>query len=190
MTLHFGDDQATISLGPVDLTDNFPDSQHVYQGFGGRKTVTAEVASPDCTGRVEKLVVVTPETFEVGYGPPTGNTCDIVPRANEVLRRNTIVWITSDPSVKKTFCWPVDRGCPYDANGSNVVGGAGFPFRTLKRYSLVVRVGSQVVQGGTDFTFVTTGSGRLELCTNDDNLSDNGGAWEVLINVDESRAAR
>ncbi len=191
MTLHFGDDQAAITLGPVDLTDNFPDSQHAYQGFGGKKTVTAEGASPNCTGKVEKLVVVTPEIFGLGYGP-SPNVCDMVP-VTEVLRRNTIVHITSpvnDPVRRKDFCRPIMGRCPYDANGSNATGGPGFPFSWAKRYSLVLQVGSQAVQGGTDITFVTNGSGRLEVCTNDDDLSDNGGAWFVEIYVDESRAAR
>jgi len=51
-----------------------------------------------------------------------------------------------------------------------------------------MRVGTQVVQGGTDVTFTTTQAGPLEVCVNDDSLSNNTGAWGLLIDVDESGA--
>jgi hypothetical protein len=53
---------------------------------------------------------------------------------------------------------------------------------------MVLRVGTQVVQGGTDVTFTTSQAGPLEVCVNDDNLSDNTGAGGLRIEVDESNA--
>lgn len=53
---------------------------------------------------------------------------------------------------------------------------------------MVIRVGTQVVQGGTNMNFITNKSGHLEICVNDDRLDDNTGAWGIGISVDESQA--
>jgi hypothetical protein len=53
---------------------------------------------------------------------------------------------------------------------------------------MVLRVGTQVEQGGTNVMITTNQVGALEVCVNDDNLADNSGAWGVHVEVDESAA--
>ena len=62
------------------------------------------------------------------------------------------------------------------------------PFPGLRAYSLVVAVGNQDEQAGTDATFVATQGGTVFVCVNDDLLYDNTGGWQVTIAVDESLA--
>lgn len=60
-----------------------------------------------------------------------------------------------------------------------------FPFPGLREYSLVMQLGSQVGQGGIFGSMVTNQAGQLDLCINDDNLTDNNGAWGVDVRIDE-----
>lgn len=64
---------------------------------------------------------------------------------------------------------------------------ASFPFPGKRRYSLVLRIGTQTQQGAGGITeqFVTNQAGALEVCINDDNLGDNDGQWGVVIRVSE-----
>jgi hypothetical protein len=106
------------------------------------------------------------------------------------LRANTKVSITTnpDPNIKINFGCLLG-GCIYGADGE--VGSSApvnFPFMGLAKYSLVLKVGTQVIQGGSRSTFVTNQSGLLEVCVNDDMLSDNTGAWGISIAVDETQA--
>lgn len=63
-----------------------------------------------------------------------------------------------------------------------------FPFPGLRQYSLVLRVGSQVGQGGTGVPFTVAQDGQLELCMNDDVPVDNTGGWGIALTVDERGA--
>jgi hypothetical protein len=106
------------------------------------------------------------------------------------LRSGTKVGIKTNPNpiVKINFGCPFNM-CVYDADGEpNSSAPASFPFQGLRKYSLVLRVGQQVVQGGTDMSFVTNQGGLLEVCVNDEKLDDNTGAWGIGIAVDESQA--
>jgi hypothetical protein len=47
----------------------------------------------------------------------------------------------------------------------------------LRKYSLVLQVGQQIVQGGTNMSFTTNQGGLLQLCVNDEQLNDNTGGW-------------
>lgn len=58
-------------------------------------------------------------------------------------------------------------------------------FPGFREYSLVIRVGTSVFQGGTDERFTITNGGVLELCQNDLDSSDNSGSWQVNIELDE-----
>ena len=87
----------------------------------------------------------------------------------------------------------IDFGCPvggciYDADGKNYPADARFPFPGFKEYSLVLRLGTQVEQGGTDVRFTTTSSASLEICLNDDDIARTrrgGGGYEIHIQVDQ-----
>ena len=79
-------------------------------------------------------------------------------------------------------------GCVYNADGSpGTAAASSFPFPGLREYSVVFRIGSQVVQGGTDTRFTTTASGPLEFCLNDgdNDLTNNVGGFDVTISVDQ-----
>jgi hypothetical protein len=64
---------------------------------------------------------------------------------------------------------------------------AGPPARSpgLREFSLVLRIGTQGVQGGTDVRFTTTERGPLEICVNDGVLSDTRGGWEIHIDPEQ-----
>jgi hypothetical protein len=80
-------------------------------------------------------------------------------------------------------------GVHYDPDGKpGSVAPASFFFPGYKEYSLIVTVGPEVHQGGTNTTFNVTQGGDVGLCDNDDDPSDNGGGWQVTIFVDESQA--
>jgi hypothetical protein len=109
------------------------------------------------------------------------------------LPANTVIQVSSpatDNNLRINFgCW--FGGCIYNADGS--IGSkarASFPFPGYRDYSLILRAGGQVVQGGTNVSFVTTNQtpSDLEFCLNDDSLSDNHGQWFIKLVVDESQA--
>jgi len=87
----------------------------------------------------------------------------------------------------------VDVGCCHFPSQTVGVGGmpadptpvALFPFPALTRYSLVLKLGGQTAQGNSIPGLATTQAGQLELCMNDDNMDDNGGAWGVDVRIDE-----
>jgi hypothetical protein len=114
-------------------------------------------------------------------------SCALVPGVRG-LRTNTKVTMTAnpDPAVRIFF------GCPFCTFGvegePGSVAPATFPFSGLAKYSLVLRVGSQVVPGSSRVAFTTNQPGPLEVCVNDDVLTDNTGAWGLTFTVDESQA--
>ncbi len=57
-----------------------------------------------------------------------------------------------------------------------------FPFAGFREYSMVLQLGSQQSATGS---FTTRQAGSLELCINDDDLTNNAGAWGVNIRIDE-----
>jgi hypothetical protein len=186
--IDFGDGSAPADVANYDFA-NTPAVTHTYTGWGGKKTVKAG-SLENCVGTAQKIFSVAPVVFSVGYKQPRPSACDPVPN-QPPLRKNTKVHITTnpDPNVRIDFGCPFGN-CVYDADGMNstVPLPPGYPFPALRPLSLVLRVGSQAVQGGTDVTFTTTQAGLLEICVNDYNLSDNTGAWGVFIEVDDSAA--
>ncbi len=80
--------------------------------------------------------------------------------------------------------------CEFDANGTTSTTPLlpGYPFPNRRPLSLVLRVGTETFQGGTDVTFTTHQVQPLEICANDYNMSDNTGVWGIMIDVDESAA--
>lgn len=184
------------ALVPLELTYTYT------LAWPGIKTIHAYSAS-NCLGEARVPIQVLRKTntnvhadlnfgftqpFPPSNGPPV-TACVSLPNVRG-LRSNTKVTVTAnpDPNVKINFgCFL--GGCIYGADGeagSSAV--APFPFTGLAKYSLVLRVGGQTVQGGSRVSFTTNQAGPLEVCVNDDVLADNTGAWGLTINVDESQA--
>lgn len=202
--LDFGDGQST-NFGPYDFGQSGAlrplSVTHTYQGWPGPKTVTAEGIT-NCVGkptRSMRLFMGNPNTsnanqqaLTIGFAQRTGTpatTCTPLPGVPP-LRRNTVVGVTTnpDPAVRINFgC--LFSGCVHNADGeANSVAPAHFPFPGLRKFSLVLRVGTQIVQGGTSMSFTTNQTGPLEICVNDDVLHENNGAWGIEFLVDESNA--
>lgn len=189
ISIDFGDGTPPEVYDNVDLSI-YPGFGHVYTGWSGRKTV--KVGSVEnCAGMAETKIFVKPGIFDLAYAPGL-NLCDRVPDVPP-LRKNTIVHIMSpsprhpNPNlVRINFgCW--FGGCIYNADGENAKD-PNFPFPDYRKYSLIIKVGTQVIQGGTDVTFTANQTGPMEICVNDNVLPDNSGAWEIVIEVDESGA--
>jgi len=82
----------------------------------------------------------------------------------------------------------IAAGCVYDADGKPGTSAvAPFPFPGFREYSLVLSIGSQMVQGGTNVQFTTTSSGPLLFCLNDgdNNVTNNLGGFIIEISVDQ-----
>lgn len=168
-------------------------------GWPGPKIVRAYSNGQDCIGEATlrvNVLRVTPQNpyphmdFQLGYGQPLTTACNTVPSVTTPLRAGTLVAVRNvgAPQAKINFGCLLN-GCVYDADGEpGSVAPAGFPFPGLKKYSLVLRVGQQVEQGGTNKSFTTNQGGPLEVCVNDDVLPDNTGAWGIGISVDESQS--
>lgn len=199
--VNFGDGQFiegnNIDFGKTGATIDW-NVNHTYQGWPGPKTMSA-IGVTNCGGSASWLTHVfqpTPnadgtlaEDFRVAFGQPGPTACAVVPNA-PALRKNTKVSIKTNPNPRVVINFGcLLGGCIHDADGEpNSSAPPNFPFPTLRKYSLVLRVGTQVVQGGTNMSFTTNQAGPLELCVNDDVLPDNTGAWGVFISVDESQA--
>jgi hypothetical protein len=112
-------------------------------------------------------------------------TCTLVPNVPP-LRPKTVVKITADRQINFGCAF---NGCIYDADGDKTsTAPANFPFPNFRTYSLIFRLGTQVVQGGTNTSFTTNQSGLLEVCVNDDNLPDNTGGWgSVFLSTSPNR---
>jgi hypothetical protein len=174
----------------VDLGKN-PVFTHTY-GQGGGKTVTVE-GKFGCGGKVNTRFVLEPSVFSVGFAQaktpptPTPPTC-AAPSNHPGVRQRELVRITTIPAtggVGIDFGCPF-QGCRYDADGKpGSVAAPPFPFPGLREYSLVLRVDKQVVQGGTNMSFIATHSGPLELCLNDPDMTNNVGGYQVDIRIDQ-----
>jgi hypothetical protein len=186
------------SPSPINLDMQSWSVHHVYfNSWPGPKTIRAEgvsQGSTPCGGmatvahRVFGLADLD-ERCIVALSLPR-QTCYEVPRAfPSFVRIGTKVTVSAERSPKVDFGCQ-SYGCIYDPDGkpsSNAP--SRFPFPGFKEFSLVLRVGSQLQQGGVnESTFTTTQAGSLEICLNDDRPSDNTGGWEVHFLVDESQA--
>jgi len=177
---------------------------YMYRGsWPGPKTVRAYPVS-NCNGEVTHPLNVlhgpsngpVDMVFRLAYaaGPPV-RVCERVPNTKPLRQRTEISIRTSDsridPNPRQRINFGcVLNGCIYDADGEpNSSAPSNFPFPSLRKYSLVFRVGNQPFQGGTNASFNTgNNTGYLEVCVNDDNIADNVGGWRIDISVDESRS--
>lgn len=191
----FGKAGATV---PIELT-------HTYAlAWPGIKTLHAYSAS-NCLGEAFETIRVMRKNgtaihadFTLAFAqPPVGvfgqpigpGPCSFVPNVRP-LRTNTKISVTTnpDPNIKINFGCALG-GCIYGADGEQgSMAPSTFPFKDFAKYSLILKVGSQIVQGGSRVAFTTNQAGPLEVCVNDDVLSDNTGAWGITFAVDESQA--
>lgn len=71
-----------------------------------------------------------------------------------------------------------------DQNGQGLeYAGAGHPGPELVRNSLIAYINGHTLQAGSNATFRAPSSGPLHLIANDDFRGDNGGGWQVNIDV-------
>jgi hypothetical protein len=158
-----------------------------FTGWAGGKTVTVQAAS-GCEGSARTRFTIEPAVYKLGFAQPGPLTCNPIPNRPALVAR-TLVGIKTVPATGApngiNFGCPFN-GCIYDADGKpNSSAPSNFPFPGLREYSLVFRVGTQVVQGGTNMSFTTTVPGALEVCVNDDTLANNSLGYEVDITVDQ-----
>lgn len=196
LRVKFGDGQS-YDYSNHDF-DKYPTASipHYYYGWGGTKIVTAEGIT-NCVDKAQTTINVQPMKkviaicFNCGARLPmdhvastTTNGCGYFPDF-PMIKQKSIVHITAvDPPRIDFGC--LFGGCIYNANGENASAPLNFPVPGKNKYSLVIRIGGQVIQGGTDVTFTSAWNGTLEFCVNDDNRSDNSGGWRIEIEVDES----
>jgi hypothetical protein len=104
------------------------------------------------------------------------------------IRANSKIHVEDLRTAKMNFGCALG-GCVYDTKGEpNSTAPASYPFPGKRKYSLILRVDQQAVQGDLQTDFTTDNAGSLEVCINDDVRNDNGGAWGLKINVDETQA--
>ena len=72
------------------------------------------------------------------------------------------------------------------ADGDSWSTPASYPAPSLRKNSLICRVGSRWYQGGVDKMFVPGESGEVILRTNDDSPGDNSRGWTVTLYVTPS----
>ncbi len=164
--------------------------EHSYTGWEGGKTVTV-TGQGSCEGRVKTRFATNPAVYALALARPGPNTCDRVPGRPPVQNR----------SVVRITTVPINAPCPgiyysnvtphcYDADGIAAPATTpgfptSFPFPGMRPFSLVLRVGTQVVQGGTNMSFVTNQSAPLEVCVNEHDSRAGRGGLEIHIRTDE-----
>jgi hypothetical protein len=85
-----------------------------------------------------------------------------------------------------SFGWCCFNNDNLTADGkANTSAGASYPHPGFREQSLYVKHGTLELQGGSgaDTQFTTSQTGPLELCVNDDSLSNNLGAWGIGLRI-------
>jgi hypothetical protein len=164
--------------------------KHTYAGWTGLKKVTARGVG-DCSGDTYAYVKIGP-SLPIAFAPGSANACEQMTPDNMV--RLNLGALTAGSTVHVRWINPpgskIDfgcllSGCVYGPDGEpNSVAPADYPFPGLRKYSFVIRVGTQVVQGGSDVTFTVAETGWMEWCVNDNDLSNNSKGWGIAIDVD------
>jgi hypothetical protein len=171
---------------------------HTFTGYPGDKSVRAQGIT-NCTGTTNNVPIKVFKNaqqeivWSIGlnepYIDPTNcfNVPDGATAQMPVLRPGTQVTVIGSATPMMEFgCF---GGCAFGPNGRSTIASPPNPFPGMRESSLVLRVGTQMAQGGTTASsFVTTGSGRLELCINDNRVSDNHGGWRIDVLVNEFAA--
>jgi hypothetical protein len=174
---------------PTNLSGPVTDRtiSHVYSGWRGGKTVTVTGAR-SCAGQERLRFVTTPPALTIAFAQPGPMACQAMPN-RPLLRTGNIFRLTATPargSERGIDFGCFAGGCVYDLDGkpgSSAV--APFPFVGLREYSLVVRNGSQIVQGGMNMQFTATEDAVPDICINDNTTTNNRGGYELDIRVDQ-----
>jgi hypothetical protein len=199
VTVDWGDGEVQENFVPVpgrriELESSALETRylsHTYTGWGGGKTIT--VVGNGCEGTVRARFQADPRTISIGWNAraPAGTTgvCQtttaVPPLTPRMLVRINLTTLAAFRDVD-FGCSPF--GCTYNADGKvGSVAAAPFPFPGLVEYSAVFRVGSQVIQGGTNTQFTTTTGGTLMFCLNDgdNDLTNNRGGFDVTLSADQ-----
>lgn len=163
--------------------------EHTYSDWEGGKTVTV-TAKQGCDGRVNTRFVTAPAEFVLAFARPGPNFCDAISGKAPVQNR-TLVKITTVPTTTRCggIWYSTENPHCYDADGiaalATAGGGRSFPFVGMRQFSLVLRVGTQIVQGGTNMSFTTNQTAPLEFCVNEPNSLGGVGGYEIHIRADE-----
>lgn len=195
-------DLVSIDFGdgtPPQLVQNLPMGQagniglgvqHTYTGWPGRKRIRVQGVT-NCLGDEAKEVMVATGPMDRGdfdLGFQVNNmACNVVPNVPP-LRAGTTVKIWADAYIRYSAT------IAYNADGQpGVVAPAGFAFPGMGKFSVIYRIGSQLVQGSsrTSPIFRVTATAPLEVCVNDDLawLHDNSSGGHFVITVNETTAA-
>lgn len=193
----WGDGRSETRSDPVRFSGNSPGDvasrtlTHTFSGWGGGKTVTA-IGRSGCEGRVNTRFKIPPLQRQIGWaqpGPSGPSTCQTSPGMPTMVPRMLVDISATTIATRRdiNFGCPLES-CVYNADGKpGSVADSRFPFPGMREYSVVYRIGSQPVQGGTSTRFTTTVSGALLFCLNDgdNNLGNNTGGFDVTIGVDQ-----
>lgn len=195
LEVDFGDGEKT-EVRNFDFAKSEEDLQsplvltHIYNKWPGPKRLKAAGVT-NCAGTAatdfDLLTAGRNPFYQLAFRQPVPTTCAPIP-GTKPLRAGTLVRVeTADIQMTNYGC--ALGGCVYGADGKPGSQAPGrFPFPGLREFSQVWRIGTQIEQGGASATFTLRQGGPLEVCVNDDSLSDNGGAWRVDITVDERNA--
>ena len=188
VSVDFGDGTPPARRAYFDVNSNVR-VPHTYNGWPGKKLVRIK-GDGNCGGDVKKEITVgfAPDghtEYRLGF-MPNGQICNAVPNMPS-LRRGSMARI-------KTNGMTIDYGGNkvFDASGdpSSPVP-AGYLFPDHRKYSIVYRVGTQLIQGEAGVViFRVNQTDRLEICVNDNPgyLTDNSGGMRLDIAVNEISA--
>lgn len=202
-----GDFAATASKTWIDVPHDFSRTvagQTIQSWPGPKQTRAYSVAN--CTGDVRfpyRLMHTTtlPDgsprhsaAYTLGISGKQDKPCGSLPQMAN-LRIGSRVIVDELPSNTDMNFGCLFNGCINGPEGNAGQVTAAFPFPTMRRHSLVLRVVNtvagqvQLVQGlGQHTEFVVNANGPLEFCVNDDALGDNSGGWGLAVQVDETTA--
>lgn len=200
-TTRDADFASTTSQTWVDVSHAYTQSPSLDpRAWPGPKTVHA-FSVTNCVGeanlRVNVLLKNTDAagatffspTFSVGLAQPTAMACNVATHTRPI-RSGAKVFISEVPGGPEINFGCALGGCINNTGGNAGTVDAGFPFPSMRRHSLVLRIvgasGTQLVQGSPRTEFIAQQTGPLEFCVNDDVLADNLGGWGLEVLVDET----
>lgn len=194
----FGDGTPPETFVNMVFTQNWQ-LRHTYTGWPGKKMVRVK--------GLRNCLADSSLEISVGYEPEGRETFRTSFRPNSMQCNPVIVFSTSGqrpmPPIRKgsTVRISTDGGRVNYGNANSVFNASGDPsvplpiqgylFPDHRKFSLVYRIGSQLVQGEAGpVVFTATQTALLEVCVNDNPsyLTDNTGGMLLIFNVNESSA--
>ena len=189
VSVNFGDGTPPARLAYFDVNSNIR-AQHTYNGWPGQKLVRVK-GDGNCGGDVKKEITV-------GYAPagrtnyilgfvPNSQICNLPTPSMPRLRKGSLVRITTNGM---TINYGANQVFNASGDPSSPVP-PGYLFSDQRKYSVVYRVGTQLIQGEAGrVIFRVAQTDRLEVCVNDNPsyLTDNTGGMRFDITVNETSA--